>query len=470
MSAAALAESPAFTRRPPAPAPLPSQLPFWAFFRALRENPIEAWPVAAYEQPFLHLKGGAFRPDLLFVTDPAMVKRVFLDAVDIYDKGDVVRRRLRPFLGDSVLIAASESWRPQRRIAAPMFQTRRVEAFFPEMLAAAQAEADRLAGLGCGAVVDMHDALIGFTYDVIARTAFSSDAVGDPHAFSRAIAAYFDTLGRLDAASYLNLPSWVPTLDRLRARPVLAYFRQEIGGIVARRRDRLAREGADRLPDDLLTRLLTATDPQTGRPLPPDLVYDNAVTFLAAGHETTANVLAWTLFLLSENPGWDERLVAEIRREAGEGPLTPERLSRLVETRMVIDEAMRLYPPAPLIPRMPLKDDRLGPVDVKAGTIVITSPFVSHRHRQFWADPDAFRPERFAPGLRETVDRYVYFPFGVGPRVCIGASFAIQEALTALATLLPRFRFACTAPQDVYPRATITLRPGGTLPMRLESR
>lgn len=466
---AAFAEHPPAGRHPPAPVPLPSQLPFWAFFRALRDNPIGAWPIEAYEQPFLHLKGGTLRPDLLFVTDPAMVRRILLDAVEVYDKGDVVRRRLRPFLGDSLLVAATESWRPQRRIAAPMFQTRRVEAFIPDMLAAAQAEADRLARLGPGAVEDMHDALIGFTYDVIARTAFSSDAVSDPHVFSRAIAAYFDTLGRLDAASYLRLPSWVPTLDRLKARPVLAYFRREIGGIVARRRDMLAREGAQALPDDLLTRLLTTTDPQTGRPLPADLVYDNAVTFLAAGHETTASMLAWTLFLLSEFPEWDARLVAEIRREVGDGPPTPEALSRLVETRMVIDETMRLYPPAPLIPRMPLKDDRLGPIDVKAGTIVITSPFVSHRHRGVWDDPDAFRPERFAPGLRERVDRWTYFPFGVGPRVCIGASFAIQEALVALAMLLPRFRFSCTAPQDVFPHATITLRPG-RLPMRVTPR
>lgn len=470
MSAAGLAVPPAAARRPPAPEPLPDQLPFWPFFRALRENPIAAWPRAAYEEPFLLLKGGPMRPDLLFVTDPALVKHILLDAVDVYDKGDVVRRRLKPFLGDSILIAATPSWRPQRRIAAPMFQTRRVEAFFPDMLAAAQAQAELLTGLDAGAVVDMHDELIGFTYDVIARTAFSRDAVSDPHAFSRAIAAYFDTLGRLDAASYLRLPAWVPTLDRLRARPVLAYFRKEIGAIIDRRRRRLERDGLDDLPDDLLTRLLTATDPQTGRTLTPELVYDNAVTFLAAGHETTANVLAWTLFLLSENPGWDERLVAEIRREIGSDGPTPEGLSRLVETRMVVDEAMRLYPPAPLIPRMPVSDDRLGPLNVKAGTVVITSPFVSHRHRRFWDEPDAFRPERFAPGRREQIDRFVYFPFGAGPRVCIGASFAVQEVLTALAVLLPRLRFICTAPEDVYPQATITLRPGRSLPMRVSPR
>jgi len=470
MSAAALAPSDAVARRPPAPVPLPRQLPFWSFFRALRENPIAAWPIAAYEEPYLLLKGGALRPDLLFVTDPAMVKRILLDAVDVYDKGDVVRRRLQPFLGDSILIAAAASWRPQRRIAAPMFQTRRVEAFFPDMLAAAQAQLERLTDAGAEPVVDMHDELIGFTYDVIARTAFSRDSVSDPHAFSRAIAAYFDTLGRLDAASYLNLPTWVPTLDRLRARPALAYFRTEIGRIIDRRRERLRTEGVAALPDDLLTRLLTATDPQTGQTLPAERVYDNAVTFLAAGHETTANVLAWTLFLLSEHPAWDERVVAEIRREVGpEGP-TPETPGRLVETRMVVDEAMRLYPPAPLIPRMPLADDRLGPVDVRAGSVVITSPFVSHRHRRYWDEPDAFRPERFAPDRRDAIDRFVYFPFGAGPRVCIGASFAMQEVLTALAVLLPRLRFTCTAPEQVHPQATITLRPGRSLPMRVTRR
>ncbi|MHB2167881.1 cytochrome P450 [Alsobacter sp. R-9] len=457
-------------RVPPAPAPLPAQLPFWDFFRALRANPIAAWPLEAYEKPYLLLEGGPLRPDLLFVSDPAMVKRIFLDAVDVYDKGEVVRRRLRPFLGDGVLIAATESWRPQRRIAAPMFQARRVEAFFPDMLAAAVQEAERLEALGPDAVTDMHDALVGFTYDVIARTAFSADSVSDPHAFSRAIAAYFDTLGRLDAASYLNLPSWVPTLGRLRAMPSLALFRREIGGIIARRRKRLEDEGAPALPDDLLTRLLTSTDPQTGQTLSPERVYDNAVTFLAAGHETTANVLAWTLFLLSENPEWDDRVVHEIRREVPDGVPTPAALARLEATRMVVDEAMRLYPPAPLIPRMPLSNDRLGPVDVRAGTIVITAPFVSHRHRAHWDEPDAFRPERFAPGRREAVDRYVYFPFGVGPRVCIGATFAVQEALTALAVLLPRLRFVATAPQDVFPQATITLRPGSSLPMRLEPR
>jgi cytochrome P450 len=137
---------------------------------------------------------------------------------------------------------------------------------------------------------------------------------------------------------------------------------------------------------------------------------------------------------------------------------------------MVVDETLRLYPPAPVIPRVAAVADRLGDIEVTPGTFVFTAPYVSHRHRLRWEDPDAFRPERFAPGRRETIDRFAYFPFGAGPRVCIGASFSIQEVLTALAILLPRFRFEALRPQEVEPLATITLRPGKGMPMRIRRR
>jgi cytochrome P450 len=458
------------SRRPPAPIPHADMLGFWGFFKALRANPIAAWSQAAYERPFVKLDGGRLRPDLLFVADPAMVRHVLLDRVSNYDKGDVVRRRLQPALGDGVLIAGEKSWRPQRRITAPLFQPRRIDAFFPDMLSVAKAEALRLADLGDDVVIDVHDAMIGLTYNVIARTAFSSETVSDPAAFSRAIADYFDTAGRVDLASYLRLPEWIPTIGRLRARPALKLFRREIGGIIDRRRQALTRHGVGGVPDDLLTRLLTSIDPQTGATLDPERVYDNTVTFLAAGHETTANVLAWTLFLLSEYPEWDQRVFEEITREIGTADPTPEALGRLTLTRQVIDEAMRLYPPAPLIPRIALEADQIGSIDVRAGTIVFTAPFISHRHRAFWSDPDAFDPTRFAPDKRDAIDRHVYFPFGVGPRVCIGAQFAIQEVLVALAVLLKRWRFVATEPDKVFPHATITLRPADKLPMRLERR
>jgi cytochrome P450 len=458
------------SRDPPAPDP-PETLPgFVGFLRALSCNPVEAWPRAAYDEPYLHWRGRGLRPDVLFVTDPPMVRHILLDRVSVYDKGDIVRRRLSAALGDSMLVAPEESWRAQRRAVSAMFAPRRVEALHAAMIAAVDAAAAPLDALPDGAVVDIHDLMIALTYQVISRTLFSSDGVSDPQAFSHAIAGYFDTLGRVDLASYLNLPAWVPTTARLKARTPLALFRREIGGIIARRMARLERDGIEALPDDLLTRLLTAKHPDTGEPMPANLVYDNALTFLAAGHETTANTLCWVLFLLSDYPDWQARVVAELNRVVATADPTPDRLRDLVVTRMVLDETLRLYPPAPFIPRQALRDDRCGPVDVRRGTLVFTSPFVAHRHTAYWDNPRAFNPARFAGNRRETIDRFLYFPFGAGPRVCIGAGFAVQEILIVLARLLTRWRFTATRPDAVKPLATITLTPAPPLPMRVERR
>jgi cytochrome P450 len=441
-----------------------------AFFRALNTNPITAWSRQAYQQPFLHLKGGVLRPDMIMVTDPAMVRRIFVEEPGLYDKGDVVRRRLRPALGDSMLIAGETTWRPQRRIAAPLFSARRVESFLQDMVRTAEEVSSRLADEPDGSVVDVSRLMLRLTYEVISRTAFSAEGVSDPDAFSQAIADYFDTLGRVDLASYMRLPEWIPTLGRIRARPSLALFRREIGGVIERRRKRMAELGPESVPDDLLTRMLTTPDPQTGRLLSPELVYDNTVTFLAAGHETTANLLSWTLFLLGENPDWEERVVDEIERVVAGATPTTERLAALTDTRMVLDEVLRLYPPAPVIPRVAERADQLGPIAVRKGAIVFTSPYIAQRHEAWWSEPRAFRPERFAAGKREAIDRYIYFPFGLGPRICIGASFALQEALTVLALLLPRFRFRAERPEAVFPQSTITLKPGDSLPMRVTRR
>jgi cytochrome P450 len=171
-------------------------------------------------------------------------------------------------------------------------------------------------------------------------------------------------------------------------------------------------------------------------------------------------------FVLSQVPSWDAAVAAVLAGAAPRDAVTP---GALPLTRAVIDEVLRLYPPAPLIPRMAEQADDLGGLAVRPGTIVFTSPFVSQRHRARWDDPDAFRPERFLPGAAAP-DRLAYFPFGAGPRVCIGAAFAIQEILAILMAVLPRLRFESVRPQDVFPRATITLKPGDTLPMRVLPR
>jgi cytochrome P450 len=313
---------------------------------------------------------------------------------------------------------------------------------------------------------DLGEAMLGLAYEVIARTAFSADAVSDPPAFSRAIAAYFHSLGRLDLATYLQLPEWMPTLGRCQARAPLALFRREIGGIIARRAAALVRQGLDGVPDDLLTRLMTERDPQTGLPLTDALIYDNALVFLAAGHETTAGLLTWTLFLLGNHPDWEARVAAELASaRATDGTVS---LESAPLTRAVLDETMRLYPPVPFIPRMTKAPDRLGPLDLKKGSVVFAAPFVSHRHHAHWERPDAFDPDRFLTG--RDPDRHVFFPFGLGPRICIGARFAMQEAVIALAALLPEHRVELTAPERVMPRANITLKPAAPVVARLLPR
>lgn len=450
---------------PPAPEPHDDLLGFLAFFRALNDSPIKAWPKSAYEKPYIHLPGDRFRPGLLLATDPAMVKRIMLDRVSNYDKGEVVRRRLRPMLGDGILIAGDESWRPQRRITAPLFQHRRVVDYWPTM----RSLADREAGaLKTGTVVDMYDRLIGLTYGMIAGAAFSDDGVRDPAAFSRAIADYFSTLGRVDLAAYLGLPSWVPTINRLRSAPSLRWFRREIARIVDQRATRI--DSSARVPDDLLTQLLTSQDPKTGQPLSIERVQDNTLVFLGAGHETTANLMGWILFLLSEHPDWDAKLANEIKEKT---PIGPEQLDQLPLMQAVINETLRLYPPAPIIPREALAADQLTTsdgetVNIEAGTLVFSAPFVAHRHRGYWTEPNSFEPNRFLHNPE--IDRFLYFPFGAGQRICIGARFAIQEVMAILLALLPRFRFIMVDASQVFPRGTITLRPADRLMMRVIAR
>jgi len=273
------------------------------------------------------------------------------------------------------------------------------------------------------------------------------------------------TFGRIDLASILNLPSWLPTPAALRARPALAVFRSIVDRIVAQRRQDPGREVRD-----LLDRLMLAPDPKTNRKLPPGTVADNVLTFLAAGHETTGNALSWIFYLLSLYPETEEAVTAELRAAFGEGPPRRDLFGRLVMTRAVIDETLRLYPPVPFIGREAICKDTLAGRPIKPGTQVLISPWIVHRHRLLWEEPDAFRPERFLPREKQSIRRGAFIPFGLGPRTCIGEGFAVQEMITVLAVILPVFRFRLADPRAVFPEARITLHPRGGMPMIVTPR
>jgi len=259
----------------------------------------------------------------------------------------------------------------------------------------------------------------------------------------------------------------VPRLGRIKARPALLFFDRAVDNIIATRRRRLAEDTAN-IPDDILTLLLKAQDPETGQPMSEEEVRANIITFIAAGHETTANTISWSLFLLSQSPHWQERVVAEAEREIDS---SVEGLAeRLVETRAVIEEAMRLYPPLAAISRAAIAADELGGRHIEPGSMVVIAPYVLHRHRLLWERPDEFDPNRFLGPARDRIDRFAYLPFGVGPRICIGSAFALQEATLVVATVMKHFRLQPVPGRRVWPVLRVTLRPDGGLPMVVRRR
>jgi cytochrome P450 len=452
--------------RPPAPIPRRTAPDMFDFLAALRTNPLTTWTEDHFEHLILAGEGALGR--VTVVHDPAAIRHILVDNAGNYRKDDLQRRVLAPGLGNGLLTAEGEEWRLQRRTLAPLFSPRRVAGFVPPMIEAAERLVRRWRRRSEGRTLDVALEMTRVTLAVLERTIFTSGLKRDPDALGRAITRYFEAIGPLDPLDVFGMPGWLPRIGRLRARPALRFFDEIVGELIDTRRDLLAR--GEPAPNDILTLLLQAADPDTGRGLTDVEVRANIVTFIGAGHETTANALSWSLFLLSQAHAARERIEAEVDAAIGEGPLSPEMLPRLVFSRAVVEEALRLYPPVPYMSRAALAQDRIGNLKIPKGSIVTIAPYVLHRHRRLWDEPDAFLPERFLPERREAIDRFAYLPFGAGPRVCIGAAFALQEAVVVLASVVRAARFDLVEGHEVMPIHRVTLRPGGGLPMRLSLR
>lgn len=431
---------------------------------ALQRNPIEIWSKPDFERPIsigrtiFGLRGAAH--------DPAAVRRIFLDNAANYRKDDLQLRILRPGLGNGLLTAEGEPWRVQRRALAPLFSPRQIAEFAPAVHRVGRAAVERLNLRRDGAVADIGAAMSRLTLEVLEQTLFSQGLGRDPSAFQRAVTSYFETIGRLDPLDLLNAPAFLPRLRRRRGRGALEFFDSAVDAIIDKRRALLDR-GAE-APRDLLTLLMSAKDPENGRGISDVDVRANIVTFINAGHETTANALTWTLFLLSQSPEWRERAEADADEAFdADGRVAVEKCAIL---RAVFEEALRLYPPAAMLSRQAAADDELAGVAVPAGAVITVSPYVLHRRRGLWDHPDAFDPSRFVGERRERIDRFAYIPFGAGPRVCIGMGFAVQEGIVLLAHLLRSLRFDLVEGQAVMPLQRVTLRPKGGLKMHVRRR
>jgi cytochrome P450 len=451
--------------RPPAPEPRVRPLGPIALVGALWKNPLEVWTHTHFEQPLVTANLAIGQATV--VSAPADVRRVLLDNAANYQKDTLQRRMMSAALNNGLLMAEGEQWRTQRRALAPMFARRTVISFAPAMVQAAASLVDRWHRYEDGAVRDVAADVTLLTLGVLERTIFSEGLGGDPHEVRAAMRRYFDIIGRIEPFDLLGLPDFVPRLGRIKARPALLFFDRAVDTIIATRRRRLAQDPSN-VPDDMLTLLLKAQDPQTGQAMSEAEVRANIITFIAAGHETTANTISWSLFLLSQSSHWQERVVAEAEREIGGA--VEGLAERLVETRAVIEEAIRLYPPLAAISRAAVAADELSGCRIRPGSMVVIAPYVLHRHRLLWERPDEFDPTRFLGRARAGINRFAYLPFGVGPRICIGSGFALQEATLVVATVMKHFRLEPVPGRRVWPVLRVTLRPEGGLPMVVRRR
>jgi len=450
--------------RPPAPYPLEKPLGLFARIATMRRNPIEIWTRAHYERPVM--VGRTVFGKRAVVSDPAGVRRVFLDNVGNYRKDDLQLRILRPGLGNGLLTSDGEAWRAQRRSLAPLFTPRQVAAFADAMAEATRQGVERLRR-SAGQGIDMSYEMARLTLEILEHTLFSSGLGRDAGEFQVAVTRYFDTVGRISLWDLMGLPAILPRLGLTKGRATIEWFGKAVADIVGARRKLIAEGIAP--PRDILTLLLQAQDPETGRGMPEEDLRANIVTFIGAGHETTANALTWTLYLLSQSPDWRERVEAEATAQLEAGPM--ETLAdRMPVTKAVLEEALRLYPPAALLTRTAIDADEIGGKAILPGTLVTVSPFLLHRHRTLWERPDEFDPDRFLGPNRDRIDRFAYIPFGAGPRVCIGMGFALQEAIIVLAYLTRAFRFDLAEGHLVRPVQRITLRPQGGMPMTMRVR
>jgi cytochrome P450 len=450
---------------PPAPKPQPRPLKPIALIRTLKRNPLECWAAQHFEQPIV--AGGLPVGHVLLIHEPNAIRRVLLDNAANYRKDRLQRRVLSAGLNDGLLSAEGEQWRLQRRVIAPIFARKTVMDFTPAMMGAADVLIKRWSGLGDKATIDVAAEMARVTLDVVERTIFSDGFGSDAEEIRAAMVTYFNTIGKISPLDLLGVPCFVPRLGRLRVRSTLKFFEAEVDRVISARR-RILAERPDQAPHDLLTHLLEALDPESEHHVTESEVRSNILTFIAAGHETTANTLSWSMFLLSQSQQWRDRVQAEADRELT-GPL-PGIADRLVETRAVVEEAIRLYPPIAAISRVALGDDNLNGERVRPGSLIVISPYVLHRHRLLWDRPDTFDPQRFLGSARVEIDRFAYLPFGVGPRKCIGSTFALQEATLVLAMIAKYFSFELKPGHAVWPTLRVTLRPANGLPMMVRRR
>lgn len=436
--------------------------PSWlGWMGVLRQDPLSMLTRARAAGDLVRLRIGV---DYVHVVNhPDSIKHILQDNNRNYSKDTRTLAKIKLFSGENIFTGEGEFWLKRRRLMQPMFHRQQIASFGDVMSTAANEMLDRWAALPPGQVLDMDDEMMRVTLQIVGRALFSVDLTGDTGTLGNAFTTVTENIiFRIRHPFYL--PLGFPTPRNRRALAAQDTITSIIQRII---RERLE-SGAEH--QDLLALLMSMRDAETGEGLTEDELGREISTMVFAGHETTSNALTWAWYLLSQHPDAEARLYAEIESVVGGRAPTMQDVPNLVYTRQVLDETMRLYPPAWVFGRQALEADTIGAYTLSRGDAVLVSPYTMHRHPAFWDSPDTFKPERFDAKHAEHRPRFTYLPFGGGPRLCIGQPFALAEATLLLATIAQRYRLRLAPGADVKPDPQITLGVAKGLPMILVPR
>jgi cytochrome P450 len=456
LTAMNLIESPALAM----PARPEGRLSFRQFLRLVRENTVATYPPEAFDEDII--EGRLLWRRRFIINVPSGVRHVLLDNAANYKKSELTRRLLEPGLGRGLLTSEGETWRRHRRIMAPAFDRHSLETYVPIITGVTS---ELLAGwdiLPNSSEVDVGAAMMHTTLHIISRTMFSANSREIVEVVERGVKQY-QTAVRPHLLDLLGFPAWFTKLFAYRQRGIAAF--DEFDSTVDQLINDRAREPNNK-QKDLLARLVAARDVETGGGMTAKEVRDEVVTIFMAGHETTAQALTWTWYLLSLHPSAEAKLHEELTTVLNGRTPQYEDIANLRYTRMVIEESMRLYPPAHTIAREPIAPDYMLGHRIPVGAIVLIVPWLIHRKASLWDQPHRFNPERFTA----EPPRFSYIPFGAGQRICIGAAFAMTEAILILAMVAQRYRLRLKAAHPIEPQGLITLRPRYGMPMTKQLR
>lgn len=431
--------------------------------RTLLRNYIETIPRSAYEQSVTRIRTRL--SDVLIVSDPNIIQEILVEKAEAFGRDPATRRSFAPVIGDtSLFLADGADWRWQRRAVAPIFRHETLLSFVPTFATMAQRQVERWRAVQHAVPIDAAAAMTHTTFEIIVEAMLGGSASLDAERYSRALTDNFDTIPWHIIYVMFSIPDWMPYPHRRRAMRARDFLHRDILRIVESRRC------VQSSKPDLLNLLLAARDHETGRSMRDDEIVANLLTFITAGHETTAVALTWTLWLLAKDQATQQRVFEEVRAVVGDQIIDATHVEGLSFCRQVIQEAMRLFPPAPGIARISKDAMEIGGMRIPARTRIHIPVFALHRNVGLWDNPNAFDPDRFAADQVKTRSRYAFLPFGGGPRICIGAGFAMIEAAIILATVVRAFCFQPVAGHRPKPVAKVTLRPTDGMPLLIMNR